>query len=129
MDGAANAVLLLEVDLGDLELGEDDLGLDISLRGWVHDVLDLESLHCFVLGWVRHWVRVCLPQWVQEMAFTWPRLARARPLFLRFLVIYGEIIYSLLPANIQYYFNTPNQPLSFPPTSIPPRIPKIILLP
>jgi hypothetical protein len=43
-------------------------------------------------------VRVCLPQCVQEMALTWPRLAHALPAFLRFFAIYGD----------NFIFNNPN---------------------
>lgn len=50
MDGAANAVLHLKVDLWDFEVGEDGSGFDVSLRGGVNNVLDLESLDGFVLG-------------------------------------------------------------------------------
>lgn len=52
MDGAADAVLLLEVHLGDFEVTEDGLLLDVSLGRGVDDVLDLEALDGLVLGWV-----------------------------------------------------------------------------
>lgn len=53
MDGAADAVLLLKVDLRDLELGEDDLGLDVPLGGWVDDIFNRKALDGLVLGCIK----------------------------------------------------------------------------
>ena len=53
MDGAADAILLLKVDLWDLVLGEHNLGLDISLGGWVDNVLNGKALDGLILGCIK----------------------------------------------------------------------------
>jgi len=60
VNGAADAVLLLKVDLGDLVLLEHDLCLNVPLGGRVDDVLNGKALDCLVLSCVRS-VRTDVP--------------------------------------------------------------------
>lgn len=60
MDSAADAILLLKVDLRDLELGEDDLSFDVPLGRWIDDVLNGKALDGFILGCIKS-VRTDVP--------------------------------------------------------------------
>ena len=53
MDGAADAILLLKVDLRDLVLGEHDLSLNVSLGGRIDDVLNGKALDCLILSCIK----------------------------------------------------------------------------
>lgn len=44
MNGTADAVHLLQVDLWDFELSEEDLSFDVSLGGLINNIFDGHSL-------------------------------------------------------------------------------------
>lgn len=52
MDGARNAVALLDVELGEVESGEGTGFLNITLGAGIHNVPHVETLHGLVL-WYR----------------------------------------------------------------------------
>ncbi len=50
VNGTANAVLLFDIELGDVVAIEGDAELEVLLGGGIHKVSDFESLHRLVLG-------------------------------------------------------------------------------
>ncbi len=50
VNSTADAILLLQVELGDVVVVKGHSSLNVSLRGGINNILDLESLDGLVLG-------------------------------------------------------------------------------